>query len=324
MSKIYVIHENGVWLNNLRCAFEALNLPYEEWNLVNGKIDINSAPPEGIFYNRMSASSHTRGHRYSAELTSVVLNWLEGHSRRVVNGSRALQLEVNKAAQLAALNAGGVSTPRTIAVTGYDQILDAADQFSDGSFIFKPNRGGKGQGVQLIQSRPDLETHLQSESYEAPIDGISLLQEYIESPEREIIRIEFIGGRFLYAVRVDTRDGFELCPADACQIETEGNAPKEKFKILSPDEQPSIELLRKCEGVLARNGIEVAAIEFVYDAHGNPYAYDLNTNTNYNDEAENKADTFAMQKLARFLGQELQYLENRTYKTLEKGLRLAG
>ena len=33
-----------------------------------------------------------------------------------------------------------------------------------------------------------------------------------------ITRAEFIGGQFIYAVEVDTSDGFELCPADACAV----------------------------------------------------------------------------------------------------------
>ena len=33
-----------------------------------------------------------------------------------------------------------------------------------------------------------------------------------------ITRAEFVGGRFLYAVEVDTSSGFELCPADACTV----------------------------------------------------------------------------------------------------------
>ena len=44
----------------------------------------------------MSASSHTRGHRYAAELTAAVLAWLKRHDRRVVDGSRALDLEISK------------------------------------------------------------------------------------------------------------------------------------------------------------------------------------------------------------------------------------
>ena len=96
MSKIYVIHENDAWVEPLRAAFAEQGLPYEEWFLAEGVLDLESAPPEGVFYNRMSASSHTRDHRYAGELTGGVLRWLEHHGRRVVNDSRALQLEINK------------------------------------------------------------------------------------------------------------------------------------------------------------------------------------------------------------------------------------
>ena len=32
--------------------------------------------------------------------------------------------------------------------------------------------------------------------------------------------MEFVNGKFLYAVEVDTRDGFELCPAEACELDS--------------------------------------------------------------------------------------------------------
>jgi hypothetical protein len=324
LSKIYVIHENGLWLGNLRDAFANLGLPYEEWDLTEGTFDLSASPPKGVFYNRMSASSHTRGHRYSAELTSVVLNWLDSHSRRVINNSRALQLEINKGAQLSAFRAGGVPTPRSIAVMGQEQIIQAADTLGCFPFIIKPNRGGTGDGVHLMASKSELDQHIKSAIYQAPIDGISLLQEYIYSPNQEIIRTEFIGGKFMYAVRVDARDGFELCPADVCQVEGAEESGIEKFRILPPSQQPSAELLDKCEGVLAANDIEVAAIEFVYNASGQPFAYDLNTNTNYNDDVEQQMEIFGMQRLAYFLGQELSRLKNRVYVQHEDKIRLAG
>ena len=98
-AKVYVIHENAGWFEPLRAAFAERRLPYEEWFLDQGTLNLAEAPPEGVFYNRMSASSHTRGHRFAPEQTSVLLAWLERHGRRVVNGSRALWLELNKAAQ---------------------------------------------------------------------------------------------------------------------------------------------------------------------------------------------------------------------------------
>src|SRR3546814_7340857 len=114
MSKIYVNHENSAWVEPLRTAFSQQDLPYEEWFLDEGTLDLAQAPPQGVFYNRMSASSHTRDHRYAPEYTAAVLAWLESHGRRVVNNGRALQLEVSKVAQYAALSSYGIRTPRTI------------------------------------------------------------------------------------------------------------------------------------------------------------------------------------------------------------------
>ncbi len=123
MSRITVLHENSAWVEPLRVAFDALALPYDEWFLDQGHIPFDEIPPEGVFYNRMSASSHTRGHRYAPELTNAVLSWLEAHDRRVVNTSRALALEVNKLAQYAALGRAGIRTPRTVAAVGRDHVL---------------------------------------------------------------------------------------------------------------------------------------------------------------------------------------------------------
>ena len=98
MPRIYVIHETDAWVEPLRDAFRDFGLPFSEWFIDRRTLDLASVPPEGVFYNRMSASSHTRGHRYAAELTGGVLAWLEAHGRRVINDSRALALEVSKMA----------------------------------------------------------------------------------------------------------------------------------------------------------------------------------------------------------------------------------
>src|SRR5690242_21852334 len=128
MSKVYVIHENSVWVEPLRAAFDDLGTPFEEWFLDQGVLDLRSPPPEGVFYNRMSASSHTRDHRYAAEYAGAVLAWLKRHGRTVVNGERALQLEVSKVAQYSALAAFDVETPETLAVIGRAHIAAAAER----------------------------------------------------------------------------------------------------------------------------------------------------------------------------------------------------
>ena len=64
-----------------------------------------------------------------------------------------------------------------------------------------------------------LREYVDGPSFEEPVDGITLIQQYIQAPKPYITRCEFINGKFLYAVKVDTSEGFELCPADACQID---------------------------------------------------------------------------------------------------------
>jgi hypothetical protein len=314
---IHIIHENAAWLEPLARALDAERLPWRDWFLDRGVFDLSTPPPEGVFYNRMSASSHTRDHRYAAELTASVLAWLAGHGRRIVNGPRALDLEISKARQYAALEAAGIRTPRTVLVAGKEQLVAAASQhFADEAVILKPNRGGKGLGVRLFNTPAALSGYIDGAEYEAPVDGLHLLQQYVRAPVPLITRAEFIGGRFLYAVEVDTSEGFELCPADVCVVDDafcpagpeDKEAPRAKFTII---DDIDVELKRRYEAFLAANGIEVAGIEFIRDAAGTAYTYDVNTNTNYNPDAEARAGRSAMTALSRFLGGELARMSRR-------------
>jgi hypothetical protein len=309
VSKVYVIHENSEWTVHLTKRLEELGVPYEEWHLDEGTLDLSAEPPEGIFYSRMSASSHTRDHRFAAEFSGQVLAWLEAHDRTVINGTNALKLEVSKVLQYLELNKSGVRTPKTIAAVGKQNILKAAEAFAGQPFITKHNRAGKGLGVQLFHSIEALKSYVEGPSFEEPVDGITLIQEYIQSPESYITRCEFVGGRFVYAVRVDTSEGFELCPADACQIGDlfcpvgEEVEEKPKFQIIDDFED---ETLEKYKEVLARNDIQVAGIEFIRNAEGDIFTYDINTNTNYNSDAEAKAGKYGMLELAAFLKKILE------------------
>jgi hypothetical protein len=311
VKKIFVIHENSEWTAHLTNQLKAQGLPFEEWHLDEGSLDLTQAPPEGVFYSRMSASSHTRGHRFAPEFTRAVLSWLESHGRTVFNGSRALQLEVSKIEQYLALNTQGVRTPKTVAAVGNAQILEVAKTFAGQSFITKHNRAGKGLGVQLFHSLDALKDYVEGPTFDEPVDGITLLQEYIQAPAPYITRCEFVGGKFMYAVKVDTSNGFELCPADACQIGDlfcpvgETVPEKPKFQVIEGFADP---ILQKYEAFLAANQIQIAGIEFIRNRDGDIFTYDVNTNTNYNADAEAVAGKKGMQEVARFLGVELAKL----------------
>jgi hypothetical protein len=320
MSRIHVLHENPAWLPPLAEAFDRNGLPWTEWFMHEGSFDLAAPPPPGVFYNRMSASSHTRDHRFAAELTAAVLAWLARWGRRVVNGSGALDLEISKVRQYAALEQYGIATPHTVLIAGRGNVAPAARRhFPDEPVILKPNRGGKGLGVQLFAGSDSLGAFVESDAWQEPVDGLILLQEYVRAPRPVITRAEFVGGRFLYAVEVDTSGGFELCPADACAIgdancpvgesfgEAVGEAPRDKFTIIDgiPDT-----LRVRLERFLAAAGIDVAGIEFISDGSGRTLVYDVNTNTNYNPDAELRAGRAGTARsgpgaIAAFLGAEL-------------------
>ncbi|MFT8908446.1 MAG: alpha-L-glutamate ligase [Lentilactobacillus diolivorans] len=298
--KIYILHENLDWTRHLVTWLERKDIPYELWDLSSGSIDLQSVPPEGIFYNRMSASAHTRGHRFAPEFAQQVIQWLENNHRVVLNGTNAINLEISKIKQYLALNKVGIKTPRTVAVFGKENLVGAANRLNIYPLITKHNRAGKGAGVHLFNSARELDAYVNSNHFEEPVDGITLLQEYIRPIDGRIRRSEFIGRKFLYTVSIDSSQGFELCPADECQLP---NVSGSKFKIIEPlDKHQQADY----EQFLNSAQLDVAAVEWVEDAHHRKFVYDVNTNTNYNEQAEKEAQVFAHEHLAKYLGKLLE------------------
>lgn len=326
---IYIIHENPEWIPPFKEAFDRAGVRFNEILLTQGGITLDSIPPQGVFWSRLSASSHTRDNAFSKEYGRALLAWLESYGRCVINGSSVLELEVSKVKQALLLESffksQGVDfkTPKTLAVFGKTDLINAARSFAKNlgnkPFITKHNQGGKGLGVRLFENIEEFRDYVESSEFELPIDGITLLQEYVESREAFITRCEFIGGKFHYAVRVDTSNGaFELCPADACQIDSSGDSKLADSKVDSSGDskaestkRPALAgaacevgagdkfslrkeidskspIVRCLEQFLAVHNIAVAGIEFIESVSGDIVVYDINTNTNYNSTLESK------------------------------------
>lgn len=184
-----------------------------------------------------------------------------------------------------------------------EDILNSAKTFPY-PFLLKHNRGGKGTGIHLFCSFASLNIFLKSPEFSDSPDGITLIQEYIESEEPYVYRLEFIGKKFFYAVQMDTRGGFELCPADACSLK-DNFCPiqsEKKFTILK--DFPHKDIIASYEKFLIQHNIDVAGIECVIDKQGHIYTYDINTNTNYNQTAEQSAGhKSAYTQLADFISE---------------------
>ena len=292
--KVHVIHENPEWYAPIAAAFDAAGVPHQEWLLGSGLLDLDEEPPPGVFWSRMSASSHSRGHPYAKDQTRAVLTWLESHGRRVVNGRRVLDLEVSKAEQLALLRAAGFDVPRTLVVAGADELPAAARKLPV-PFIGKHNQGGKGLSVRLFGSHDEFDAYLAGPDYLAPVDGITLLQEYLRPAEPRITRVEIVGGEYMYAINADTaRGGFELCPADACAVDPGAG---ELFTLRAGFDHA---IIGRYLNFARQHGIEIAGFEFIETADGRRVTYDINTTTNYNASIEAVAPRPALPAVAGF------------------------
>ncbi|MEM7250759.1 MAG: alpha-L-glutamate ligase [Pseudomonadota bacterium] len=309
MSRVFLLHENPEWVAPLESALDTLAIPFEVWNIAEGALDLDTVPPFGVFYCRMSASAHTRGHHLAAEYATALLLWLERHERPVVNGSRSVLVETSKVRQYMALTEAGLRVPPTRVAVGAAQVRAAAAGLGY-PLIVKPNRGGKGLGVQKFDSEQALMDYVTGDAFDAGPDGTVLVQKYIQPEAPYIIRNEFVAGRHLYSVRVDTQNGFELCPAEACAIGDlacpigEG---ENQFDILPDFEAPEI---ARYERLLASENIDIAGIEMIRGDDGLTYTYDINVNTNYNPDAEARAlgphRPGGMLSVATYLGELLQ------------------
>jgi hypothetical protein len=316
--KVHVLHENPDWFTPIGAALGAAGVPCEQWLIGDGMLDLDEPPPEGVFWSRLSASSHTRDHPYAKDHARGILGWLETHQRRVVNGRRALELEVSKVAQLTALRAAGFDVPRTVAVAGTADLPAAAAKLPV-PFISKHNQGGKGLGVRLFTSHDEFSAYAGSPGCQAPVDGITLLQEYLPAAEPFITRVEVVGGAFVYAITADTaRGGFELCPADACAVGavdaravgagavsaggSPAAAPPSLFALREGFDHP---IIGRYLDFARAHGVEVAGFEFIETADGRLVTYDVNTTTNYNADIEAAAPRPALPAVAAFLGRLL-------------------
>ena len=322
---VHVLHENPDWMPPFAAAFAAEGVDWDETLVTGGSLELAAEPAAGLWWSRMSASAHTRGHTAAAEHARALLDLLEAHGRRVVNGRAVLDLELSKVRQLALLRAAGIAVPRTVAVVGGrpEDVLAAAARIGP-PVVVKPNRGGKGLGVTRFDSLDELAAALPApsghpgtahrgagpRSWEGsgaegaqldgaePVDGVLLVQEYLEPAQPRITRAEIVGGELVYAITADTeRGGFQLCPADACAVD---GMPASLFALRTeplPDR-----LAGAYESFAGSHGLEVAGFEFIETADGRAVTYDVNTNTNYNPDVEAVAPRSAARAVARYLG----------------------
>jgi hypothetical protein len=118
-------------------------------------------------------------------------------------------------------------------------------------------------------------------------ENLLLLQEYLpHDPAQGIIRLEFLGGELLYAMRVITHGRFNLCPSPVCnpddgdgvcEVPAAQPAPPVEFY---PYREVPREAVETATRIVKAAGLDVGGIEYLETPDGRRVFYDVNANSN--------------------------------------------
>ncbi len=143
--------------------------------------------------------------------------------------------------------------------------------------LVKANIGGSGAGIVRYSSEDELVASIADGSVPTSVDSVLLVQEYVPARGGSIVRVETLGGRFLYAIEVESGgDSFDLCPADACLAQP-GRAAVRMTAVTPPPE-----LVESAERIARAAGLDVGGVEYLIDDRdGTARFYDVNALSNF-------------------------------------------
>jgi len=305
---IAVLYENEAWLAPLFAALENEGAPVARIFANDLSFDpAGPAPAWSLALNKVSPSSYLRAHAPSIRAARDYLPFLESRGVPVVNGSRAFSLETSKARQLMLLAELGIRAPAARVVTEVAQIPAAARGLRY-PLIVKPNVGGSGALMRRVDS--DDELHAALATIDLGPDGTGLVQEFLESADGTIRRVEFLDGEYLYAIKItnDSKQDFNLCPADICQVPAADDfdncavdAPAKRALEIEAFDPPA-EIVRDVLAVARAGGLDVGGIEYLVSAaDGLPYIYDINALSNFVSDAVSLVGFDPHARFARWL-----------------------
>ncbi len=288
---IAIYYEHPDWFRPLFTELDKWNVPYVRLDAARHRFDASDGgrPPYSLVFNRMSPSAYLRGAGNAIFYTLHYLAHLKRHGVRVINGYDAWVTETSKALQLALLQQLGLPHPKARVINNAAE-APAATQGLRFPVVLKPNIGGSGAGIRRFETLEQLEQAVQAGALDLGIDHTALVQEFIPAAEQRIVRVEVLGGRYLYAIRIYTSgESFNLCPADVCQ--TVGgaelvraacpvDAPKNNMRVEGYTPPP--EIVAQVECIMQAAHIDVGGVEYMIDERdGRLHFYDINALSNF-------------------------------------------
>ena len=283
-----VLFEHPEWQKPLFQALERRGIRYVAVDLKKAAFSDADAPLAPLYFNQASPSAYVRGNTRAVPYVLAYMRALQIRGVRVLNGADAFALEISKTAQAALLRSLGVPAPRVWTFNDLDAVRARARELPF-PMLLKPEQGGSGARIMLVESFAHLESLLTQRPEHWLPDNLLLLQEYIPTdPARGIVRMDFLGGELLYAMRVISHGRFNLCPAPVCNPEDgaagvceipaeQSAAPPVEFHPYPDVPAQAVALGKR---IVAAAKLDAGGIEYLEMKDGRLMFYDINANSN--------------------------------------------
>ena len=283
-SPIGVLDEHPDWLDPLYSVFDERGVPYEKIDISTFSYNPQLKECLPFYINRLSPSALNRGHESAFAFTLDYITHLESMGARVINGSHTVLIETSKAKQASILSTLNIPQPRTIVLNNITQIEKYISDFQF-PILIKPNCGGSGSGIQKFENPDDLKSATDAGGIDIPVNGLFILQEFIQPRDGHIVRLETINGKLAYAMKVFTDGSFNLCPSDGCDVDRSTPATDDLGYCPSTTDSdvrfelyrnPPSDVVSAVERIVAHAGMECGGIEYTVGQDGQWYIYDIN------------------------------------------------
>jgi len=306
-----ILYEHPEWFRPLFAELERRQIAFEPIDADRLRYDPAITELDYSFVlNRMSPSAWLRNRQTAVFSSLDFLRYLEDIGVPVVNGAEAYSYEISKARQLRLLERLGIAHPRARVIGHPDEAVAAAEGLTY-PVLVKPNIGGSGAGIVSFDTPDELGRAATAGELEFGPDHTALVQEHLTAEGNAIVRVEFLDGEYLYAIRISLMpNSFNLCPADYCELPGVADGVSGRGLPIEGYTPPDA-VIEEAGRLLSATGADLGGVEYLVDSRtGEPSFYDINALSNFVADAPNVVGfdpfvnlvDFIAERAARFEG----------------------
>jgi glutathione synthase/RimK-type ligase-like ATP-grasp enzyme len=322
---LIVLHEHPEWQKPLFAALERRGVSFRPFDAARAAFSNADPLRARLYFNQASPSAYLRGHTRAVPLALAYMRTLERLGARVLNGADVFALELSKSAQATLLRTLDIDTPRSITFNDVEALQPYVKDLRWPA-VLKPDQGGSGARIQVVESLDQIAASFAADPSLWQPDNLFLLQEYLpHDPAQGIVRLEFLGGELLYAMRVITHGRFNLCPSPVCNPDTgdgscaidpepQAAAPPVEFHPFPEVPRDAVDTARR---IVRAANLDVGGIEYLETDDGRRVFYDINANSNLRPSV---AEAFGFDPFERVV----DFLEGELSRSAAQGRSIAG